>query len=191
MSKEKAERRKKAGPAMDPAAMSYGMSPLPGSPPGPGNMNGNPMNVTSIGNQSSTMNPDGRQDNIYRDGKFAYPQMGANILNPMNVPRSQNQQNTPVTYVGNNSMVPYGMQQQPQLSAEEPMEGMRLGQTAMGKGVIANDFMGPVGSEALMPGAFSNQLPGTSGPPLMPPMTSMNPMTPGADKKVIKKKGKK
>ena len=137
------------------------------------------------------MNPDGRQDNIYRDGKFAYPQMGANILNPMNVPRSQNQQNTPVTYVGNNSMVPYGMQQQPQLSAEEPMEGMRLGQTAMGKGVIANDFMGPVGSEALMPGAFSNQLPGTSGPPLMPPMTSMNPMTPGADKKVIKKKGKK
>ena len=113
MSKEKAERRKKAGPAMDPAAISYGMSPLPGAPPGPGNMNGNPMNVTSFGNQSASMNEGGMQENLYRDGAFNYPQTGANILNPLNVPRSQVQQNTPVTYVGNNSMTPYGMQQQP------------------------------------------------------------------------------
>ena len=191
MSKEKAERRKKAGPAMDPAAISYGMSPLPGAPPGPGNMNGNPMNVTSFGNQSASMNEGGMQENLYRDGAFNYPQTGANILNPLNVPRSQVQQNTPVTYVGNNSMTPYGMQQQPSLSSEEPMEGMRLGTSAMNRGVQANEFMGQIGSPAVMPGAFTSALPGTSGPPLMPPMTSMNPMTPGADKKVIKKKGKK
>jgi hypothetical protein len=42
-----------------------------------------------------------------------------------------------------------------------------------------------------MPGAFAGAMPGTSGPPMLPPMTSMNPMTPGADKKVVKKKGKK
>jgi hypothetical protein len=51
--------------------------------------------------------------------------------------------------------------------------------------------MGMDGLPALMPGALAGSMPGTSGPPLMPPMTSMNPMTPGADKKVIKKKGKK
>ena len=52
MSKEKEARRKADGPSMDPAAISYGMSPLPGSPPGPGNMNGNPENFTSFGPQS-------------------------------------------------------------------------------------------------------------------------------------------
>ena len=191
MSKEKEQRRKAAGPQMDPQAMSMGMSPIPGSPPGPGNMNGNPINVTSFGSQQPSMDPNGYQENLYRDGAFQYPQMGANILNPQMIGRSQVQQNTPMTTRGNNAGVPFGLQDQPDVRAEEPMEGMRLGQQAMNRGVMANEFMGPVGSPALMPGAIAGQMPGTSGPPLMPPMTSMNPMTPGADKKTIRKKGKK
>ena len=53
MSKQKAERRKAAGKAMDPAAMSMQMSPVPGAPIGPGNMNGNPMNVNDFGTSAS------------------------------------------------------------------------------------------------------------------------------------------
>ena len=191
MSKEKAERRKAAGKGMDPAAMSMQMSPIPGAPPGPGNMNGNPMNVTDFGTQQASMDPSGFQENIYRDGKFQYPQSGANVLNPANVPRSQIQQNTPVTPIGNNSGMPFGMQQQPDINSADAMEGMRTGGSAMTRGLHANPFMGMDGLPALMPGAIAGSMPGTSGPPLMPPMTSMNPMTPGADKKVIKKKGKK
>ena len=192
MSKEKQARRKAAGPAMDPQAMSMQMSPIPGAPPGPGNMNGNPMNITSLGTQLPSMDPNGLQDSIYMDGKYQYPQMGANILNPGMVPRSPNQQNTPITTVGNNSGIPFGLQNQPPTSAEEPMEGMRLGQGAMQRGLMASEFMGPIGSEAIMPGAFSAGMPGTSGPPMLPPMTSMNPMTPGASpQKTGKKKGKK
>ena len=48
MSKQKRDRRAAAGPAMDPAAISYQMSPVPGAPSGPGNMNGNPENVTGL-----------------------------------------------------------------------------------------------------------------------------------------------
>ena len=191
MSKEKQARRKAAGPAMDPQAMSMQMSPIPGAPNGPGNMNGNPMNFTSYGTQQASMDPTGKQKSIYNDGEYYYPQMGANILNPQAVPRSPNQQNTPMTTIGNNSGIPFGLQSQPPLTSEEPMEGMRLGQQAMERGVFANPFMGPVGSEAIMPGAFNGSMPGSNGPPLLQPMTSMNPMTPGADKTVVKKKGKK
>ena len=191
MSKEKAERRKAAGKGMDPAAMSMQMSPIPGAPPGPGNMNGNPMNVTDFGSQQASMDPEGFQDNIYRDGKYKYAQSGANVLNPANIARSQVQQNTPVTPIGNNSGMPFGLQQQPDLASADAMEGMRTGGSAMSRGLHANPFMGLDGLPALMPGSIAGSMPGTSGPPLMPPMTSMNPMTPGADKKVIKKKGKK
>ena len=191
MSKQKAERRKAAGPGMDPAAMSMQMSPIPGAPVGPGNMNGNPMNVNDFGSQQASMDPEGFQDNIYRDGKYQYMQSGANVLNPAFVQRSQVQQNTPMTPVGNNSGIPFGLQQQPDANSADAMEGMRTGGPAMTRGLHANPFMGVDGLPALMPGALAGSMPGTSGPPLMPPMTSMNPMTPGADKKVIKKKGKK
>ena len=191
MSKEKAERRKAAGKGMDPAGMSMQMSPIPGAPVGPGNMNGNPMNVNDFGSQQASMDPEGFQDNIYRDGKYQYAQSGANVLNPAFVPRSQIQQNTPVTPIGNNSNMPFGLQQQPDANSADAMEGMRTGGSAMTRGLHANPFMGVDGLPALMPGAIAGSMAGTSGPPLMPPMTSMNPMTPGADKKVIKKKGKK
>lgn len=198
MSKEKQARRKAAGPSMDPQAMSMQMSPVPGAPPGPGNMNGNPMNVNNFGTQQASMDPKGFQRSIYDDGAYQYPQMGANILNPAGVPRSPIQQNTPMTTVGNNSGIGFGMQQQPDVRAQEQMEGMRYGQQAMQRGVMANPYMGPIGIEAQqsavgagMPGAMAANMPGTTGPPMLAPMTSMNPMTPGSDKQVIKKKGKK
>lgn len=193
MSKEKEARRKAAG--MDPGAISYGMSPLPGSPAGPGNMNGNPMNVTSYGPQAASMNPGGMQENIYRDGAFNYPQTGADILNPMMVPRSQLPQNAPLAGRGNNSGIPYGMQQQPGPQMGDMMESMRQGQEAANRGLQAS-AMGMTGVSAMqgqmMPGALAGNMPGTSGAPLLPPMTSMNPMTPGATpQKNPKKKGKK
>ena len=188
MSQEKQKRREAAGPQMDPMNMSMQMSPLPGSPPGPGNMNGNPMNVTSFGNQSPSMDPAGFQESIYRDGAYQYPQMGANILNPQMVQRSQIQQNTPITTRGKNQ-VPYGLQMQPPSDQADVMESGRLGGEAQGKGLFPS-AMGMTGMPAV-PGAMDPNMAG-QGPYLpLSPQNSMNPMTPGADKKVIKKKGKK
>ena len=191
MSKQKRDRRTAAGPTMDPAAISYQMSPVPGAPPGPGNMNGNPENVTGLGPQVSSMQG-GMQENLYRDaGGLQYPQMGSEVLNPMNVPRSPLQQNTPVVMKGNNAGQPFGMQQQPSADMADQLEGMRMGMEAQQKGLFSSPHMGMIGSEALMPGAMPNDMPGTSGM-FLQPMTSMNPMTPGADKKVNKsKKGNK
>lgn len=186
MSKEKEERRRAAGPAMDPMQISMQMSPLPGSPPGPGNMNGNPMNATDFGSQQSSMSPDGSQESIYRDGRYLYPQMGANILNPMNVGRSQVQQNTPMTSVGKNRGVPFGLQMQPPTDMGDTMESGRLAGTAQSKGLMPS-AMGMSGMPAV-PGSIDPTM-GGNGNHI--PMNSMNPMTPGADKTVIKKKGKK
>ena len=198
MSKQKRDRRAAAGPAMDPAAISYQMSPVPGAPPGPGNMNGNPENVTGLGPQVPSMNG-GMQENIYRDAQgLQYPQMGSEVLNPMRVPRSQIQQNTPVTPRGKNAGTPFGLQPQPSAQMADQMEGMRYGQNAMQKGLMANPYMGVTGIPAeqaaqgmMIPGAISGTMPGTSGM-FLQPMTSMNPMTPGASpQKTGKKKGKK
>ena len=198
MSKQKRDRRAAAGPAMDPAAISYQMSPVPGAPPGPGNMNGNPENVTGLGPQVSSMNG-GMQENIYRDAQgLQYPQMGSEVLNPMQVPRSEIQQNTPVTTKGKNAGTPFGLQPQPSGEMADQMEGMRYGQEAMQKGLMANPYMGITGipaeqasQGAMMPGAIPNNMPGTSGM-FLQPMTSMNPMTPGASpQKTGKKKGNK
>ena len=198
MSKQKRERRAAAGPAMDPAAISYQMSPVPGAPPGPGNMNGNPENVTSLGAQLPSMNG-GMQENIYRDAQgLQYPQMGSEVLNPVQVPRSEIQQNTPVTTQGKNAGTPFGLQPQPSGEMADQMEGMRYGQEAMQKGLMANPFMGITGIPAeqaaqgmMIPGAISGTMPGTSGM-FLQPMTSMNPMTPGSTpQKTGKKKGNK
>ena len=53
MSKKKQARREAAGAPFNPMAqqISYGMSPVPGAPPGPGNMNGNPNGVLDYGSQ--------------------------------------------------------------------------------------------------------------------------------------------
>ena len=197
MSKQKRERRAAAGPSMDPAAISYKMSPIPGAPAGPGNMNGNPENVTSLGAQLPSMNG-GKQENVYRDAQgLQYPQMGSEVLNPMRVPRSEIQQNTPVASRGKNAGVPFGLQPQP-IQMADNMEGMRLGQEASQKGLFASPHMGMIGIPAeqaaqgqMMPGAIPNNMPGTSGM-FLKPMTSMNPMTPGSTpQKTGKKKGNK
>ena len=198
MSKQKRDRRAAAGPAMDPAAISYQMSPVPGAPPGPGNMNGNPENVTGLGPQIPSMNG-GLQRNYYGDADgLQYPQMGSEVLNPIQVPRSQIQQNTPVTPRGKNAGTPFGLQPQPSAQMADQMEGMRYGQNAMQKGLMANPFMGITGipaeqaaQGAMIPGAISGSMPGTSGM-FLQPMTSMNPMTPGSSpQKTGKKKGNK
>lgn len=198
MSKEKQARREAAGPQFNPMAqqISYGMSPMPGAPTGPGNMNGNPENVTALGQQMTSMN--GTGENIYRDATgIQYPQMGADVLNPMNAPRSQFMQNTPIG-LKNNSVAPYNMQPQPPAEAADQMAGMTYGMEAQKRGLMANEYMGLTGlpAEAAAqgaqadPGSMPGNMPGTAGQ-FLPPMTSMNPMTPGATpQKKGKKKGK-
>ena len=159
-------------------------------PGGPHNNNPDPVI------QSSAPPIQGRS--IYNDMAQNYPQMGSAMLNPDMVPRSSLMQSMPPGRGGN--QVPYGMQQQPDTSgvsmAPDGMESGRLAQEVQMRGVPA----GPMGYQGMpaIPGGIPGNAPGTSGPPLMPgmpsaemaPQNSMNPMTPGADKKVIKKKGK-
>ena len=90
---------------------------MPGGP-----MNNNPMNVTSVGPQPSSMT--GYNEYPYGDSGVQAPQMGADAINPMMVPNSGLQQNMPMGQ-GQNAQAPYGMQQQPMPNSEEPMEGMR------------------------------------------------------------------
>ena len=160
---------------------------MPGGPP---NQQNNPMNITSLGAQSAS--PNGISQHPYGDTGNNYPQMGANVLNPVGVKRSNLPQNAPVG-VGKNQQ-PFGMQNQPTPSAEEPMEGMRLGQEAMNRGLISSQFMGPTGSAAIMPGAFDPKLPGNGAPLGALPTTQQvvgGEMIPGSTPQKIQKKGKK
>ena len=162
-------------------------SVMPGGPP---NQQNNPMNVTSFGGQSAS--PDGISRHPYGDTGNQYAQMGADVLNPVQVQRSQIPQNAPVGR-GKNS-APFGMQQQPSGNAQEPMEGMRLGGEAASKGLMASQFMGVTGSPALMPGAMDPTIPGSSAPlTMMPTMQQVDggQMVPGSTPTKIQKKGKK
>jgi hypothetical protein len=164
------------------------MSPVPGGP-----MNNNPMNVTSIDNQPGALS--GVNQFPYGDsGLQDAPQLGANILNPMGVQNSGLPQTAPMGR-GLNGAQPYTMQQQPSPAAEEPLEGMRLGQEAMNRGIQSSQFMGPVGSAAMMPGALDPTIPGGSSSLQMMPTTQMvdgGQMVPGSTpQKIQKKKGKK
>ena len=176
--------------------MAKNMSVVPGGP-----MNNSPKNVQSIGRQSASL--DGLVSNPYDDAKMAVPQMGADILNPMNVKNSGLQQNMPMGQKLN-AQAPYGMQAQPTPNVEEPMEGMRLGQEAQARQLYSSQFMGPVGTQALMPGALDPTMPG--GTPFMPTsqQLGMGPgmgggmqpdaggMVPGkTPRKIQKQKGKK
>ena len=175
--------------------MAKSMSPVPGGP-----MNNSPKNVESVGPQPASL--DGMTPNPYDDAKMMLPQMGADILNPMNVQNSGLQQNMPIGQ-GLNAQAPYGMQNQPTPNVEEPLEGMRLGQEAQARELFASQFMGPVGNQALMPGALDPTIP--AGTPFMATSQQMG-MAPGVGgmmpdagglvpgktpQKVQKKKGKK
>ena len=163
-------------------------SVMPGGPP---NQQNNPMNVTSVGGQPASAN--GVSQHPYGDTGNQYPQMGADVLNPVMVNRSNIPQNMPMGR-GKNAGAPFGMQQQPSGNAQEPMEGMRLGGNAAAKGLTANPFMGLSGSPALMPGAMDPTIPGSSSPlGAMPTMQQVDggQMVPGSTPTKIQKKGKK
>ena len=181
--------KKENAAAMDPNRfkIAKNMTTMPGGP-----MNNNPMNVTSVGAQPGSMT--GVNQFPYGDSGLANaPQMGADILNPMMVQNSGLPQNAPMGR-GINSNAPFGMQNQPQGNAQEPMEGMRLGMEAMNKGLNASQFMGVSGSPALMPGALDPTIPG-GGSPLGAMPTSQQvvggEMIPGSTPQKIQKKGKK
>ena len=180
--------RKEKMASLDPNRfkIAKNMSVVPGGP-----MNNNPTNVTSFGPQSSSMS--GVNEYPYGDsGMVAPPQLGADAINPMNVPNSGLQQNMP-RGTGKN-MQPFGMQGQPSPNAEEPMEGMRLGTDAASRGLNSSQFMGVVGSGALMPGALAPTIPGGGMPLGAMPTTQQvvgGEMVPGATPQKIQKKGKK
>ena len=167
MANKKMERAMMQDP--DRFAIAKNMSVVPGGP-----MNNNPMNVTNFGNQSGSMS--GINQYPYADSGEEFAQMGANILNPMNVP--------------NSGMSPINQRPQPSADMADMMESNRLGGTAVAKGVMADD-MGPKGSDIMIPGSFPGAAQNTTGGKFMQPLTSMNAMTPGATPvKTGKKKGK-
>jgi len=159
--------------SLDPKrfAIAKNMSVVPGGP-----MNNNPMNVTSIGNQPGSLS--GVNQFPYGDSGLANaPQTGTNILNPQGVPNS------------GVSAIP--MNPQPSPNMADALESARLGTTAASKGVFAN-AMGMAGAGVKTPGSVPANAPFTTGGSFLPPMTSMNPMTPGATaKKVGQKKNNK
>ena len=117
------------------------MAYMPGGP-----MMNNPMNVTNMSPQLGSM--DGVNQYPYGDsGVEMDSRMGAVGPGPNSL-KPQNQ----VTGTGFNSAVAYNTQQQPSSAAQEPMEGMRLGNEAMSKGLVANQFMGMIGQPTPLPG---------------------------------------
>jgi len=117
------------------------MSYMPGGP-----MMNNPMNVTNMSPQLGSM--DGVNQYPYGDsGVEMDSRMGA--VGPG--PNSGKPQNL-VTGTGFNAAIPYNTQQQPSGAAQEPMEGVRLGQDAMSRGLPANQFMGVIGQPTPLPG---------------------------------------
>jgi len=116
-------------------------------------------------------------DSIYRDFRQNYLQMGSSILDPVRVEPSQ------VSPIPNNP--------QPNKDFADAMEASRQKETAAKYGVIANE-MGPAGSGVNTPGAFPMNAPFTTGGSFLPPMASLDPMTPGATpQKIGQKKGNK
>ena len=188
MSKEKQARRKAAGPSMDPTAMSMQMGTIPGAPQGPGNINNNGMNA-NVGAQPATLRPDGVSMHPYGDTGEQYAQMGADLLNPMRIPRSPNQQNTPMTSRGYNKNTPYGMQNQPPAEMADQMESFRHGQTSAMKGLMPSP-MGPMGMPAV-PGAYPADFAGTDSGRSLPLTPDNGSMVPGSTPQKNQKKGKK
>ena len=145
---------------------------VPGGP-----QNNNPMNVTGIGQQSAS--PDGISRHPYGDTGNMYAQMGADVLNPMNMGPSGLQQNFPMGQRLNAQ--PFNMQQQPDTSgvsmAPDGMESGRLASDAQKYGLNPGP-MGMTGMPAQpAPGAFPGAFPGSSGPPMMQGMPSAEQAT--------------
>ena len=154
--------------SLDPmrfAPEAKSLSNLPGSPE-----NTNPMNMRAAGQEGT---PPIGGASIYNDSNQngAYPQMGSAVLNPMQYMPSQ-MSNMPIGQKLN-AGANYGLQPQPSPNAGDPMEGMRLGQNASMKGLMAHPFLGMTGSPALIPGAMDPNIPG-QGQALMQPMITVD-----------------
>jgi len=121
---------------------------IPGGP-----QNNNPMNITD--NASPTI----ESDSIYGDHRQSYPQMGTGMINPIMVSPTMKP--------------PREEMPQPSPNAQDPMEGMRIAESASMRGLIANPYLGMTGAPALIPGALDPKMPG-SGMPLMPPSVTVD-----------------
>jgi len=137
------------------------MTVMPGGPE-----NNNPMNVTD------NASPPIQAPSIYGDYGQQYAQMGTGMVNPMQVPHSNLMESQTVGQGLN--YIPYGMQQQPDISgvsmAPDGMESGRLAGEAQADGLFAGP-MGMMGQPAV-PGGMPPNMPGTSGPPMMQGMPS-------------------
>lgn len=116
------------------------LSNLPGSPE-----NTSPVNMRAAGMEAT---PPVGGASIYNDSNQngVYPQMGTAVLNPMQYMPTQTS--------------PLAGQPQPSDNAFDPMEGMRLGNDARNKGVMAHPYLGMTGSPTIIPGAMDPMLPG-------------------------------
>lgn len=175
--------------------IAQSMSYMPGAPNG---MMNNPMNVTSISPQPGSM--DGVNRYPYGDSGVANdPRLGGGVfpMQPSGMPQNMTRG------TGYNAQVPYGYQQQPTPSAADMMEGMRLGETAMQKGLVASN-LGPtgLGNMQTLPGGAppmgqqTNAVLGLQGLPSTDALGGMQPdagqMVPGSTPvKKAKKRGKK
>ena len=170
--------------------ISMQMATVPGSPEN--TQRNHPGNVTSFGSQNSSFS--GVNEYPYGDKGIKNPhQMGADVLNPMGRPQSDLYAQNGGFFVaagrGKNN-IPYGLQNQPDASGSSPawdqMETQRLAQPLANAG-LPTSAMG-LGSAAMTPGQLPPDMPGTSGPPLMP---GNQAITPGATAQKINKKGKR
>lgn len=168
---------------MDPrmGAIAKQNAVMPGGPE-----NNNPMNVTSNSdNQMVT------SKSIYNDYPQNYPQMGTGVVNPEGIQTSTLPQFHPLGQKLNGQ--PFNMQQQPDASGNSPftdqMESNRLAQYAMERG-LPPSAMGLTGMPAI-PGGMPSDMPGTSGPQLMPGMPGEAGMIPGSTPQKVNQKKKR
>lgn len=133
---------------------------------------------------------DGKSPGPYSDIREMMPQMGVTI-NPMEVPRSKLQQNTPVAGRGFQANQPFNapVAGQPDISGRSPQTDMM--QSGLYSQRIPDGIpKGPMGLQGLpaVPGAVNPMAPGTSGPDLMP---GNGGILPGENLAKINKKGKR
>ena len=145
MSKSKQARREKVGgPSNNPQNLAASMSPLPGAPQGPGNIQNNPGNAMRA-NQPQVGSMSGFNAFPYGDVEgTGIPQKDGRMGGVYAGPTSGQPENA-VMGRGLNGQVPYNYQQQPPAQAEEGLEGMRFMADAKGRGLVGNEFMGMLG----------------------------------------------
>ena len=145
MSKSKQERREKVGgPMNNPQNLAASMSPLPGAPQGPGNIQNNPGNAMRV-NQPQLSSMQGFNAFPYGDVEGTGIPQGDGRMGGVFAGPNSGQPENAVPGRGLNSMVPYGFQPQPPAQAEEALEGSRFMADAKGRGLMGNEYMGMLG----------------------------------------------